>query len=110
MIQQATTSRTVHISATTTNRPVTETLRRFKMRKREFEQRLAAVREERDDLRHLVCIPVNPRSRQNPMLDAEKDSRLVEVFQKVDAGHYASPEVTEELTERLLSRLWDVNL
>ncbi len=110
MIQRTTTTQNVHISTTATTNPVSDTLRRFKMRKRDFEERLAAVREERDDLRHLVCIPVNPRARQNPMLDAEKDSRLVEIFHKVDAGHYTRPEVTEELTERLLSRLWDVNL
>ncbi|MDP2360326.1 MAG: hypothetical protein Q8O14_06185 [bacterium] len=85
-----------------------DTLRRFKMHKRTLEIRLKAVREERDDLRHLVNIPVNPRSRQQPLLDEEKDSRLVEIFAKVDEGQYFRRELAEQISERLMDRLWSI--
>jgi hypothetical protein len=92
-------------------RPATasETLRRFKLHKRTLEQRLEAVREERDDLRHLVSVPINPRARQQTLLDEEKDSRLVEIFAKVDAGLYFKKDLAGEIGERLLSRLWELN-
>jgi hypothetical protein len=86
-----------------------DTLRRFKLHKRTLEARLQAVREERDDLRHLVRIPVNPRSRQQPLLDEEKDSRLVEIFAKVDKGQYFRRELAEQISERLMDRLWSIN-
>lgn len=101
MIQSSTTC--------TDSRVMTDKLRRFKMHKRTFEQRLKAVRAEQDDLRHLVSIPLNPRCRQQPLLDEEKDSRLVEVFDKVDSRHYFKASLTEEISERLMSRLWEMN-
>lgn len=88
---------------------VVDTLRKFKMHKRDLEQRLAAVREERDDLRHLVSLPINPRSRQIPLRDAEKDCRLVEIFDRVDEGRYYKKEMAEMVSERILSRLWNIN-
>ncbi len=88
---------------------VHQNLRRFKIHKRTFEKRLTAVRKERDDLRHLVAIPTNPRNKQSPLLDTEKDSRLVEIFAKVDAGHYFRGDVAEEVGEKLMSRLWEIN-
>lgn len=88
---------------------VSATLRRFKMHKRTFESRLQAVREERDDLRHLVAVPINPRAKQQTLLDEEKDSRLVEIFAKVDAGLYFQKDVASEIGERLLSKLWELN-
>lgn len=98
---------------TTATRPdsttVSQTLRRFKMHKRTFEDRLQAVREERDDLRHLVAVPVNPRARQQTLLDEEKDSRLVEIFAKVNSGLYFQKDVAGEIGERLLSKLWEMN-
>jgi hypothetical protein len=85
------------------------TLRRFKIHKRTLEARLKAVREERDDLHHLVRIPVNPRSRQQPLMDEEKDSRLVEIFAKVDEGLYFRRDLAEQISERLMDRLWSIN-
>ncbi len=87
---------------------LTDTLRRFKMHKRTLEARLQAVREERDDLRHMVNIPVNPRSRQQPLMDVEKDSRLVEIFAKVDKGRYFQRDLAEEISEKLMDRLWSI--
>jgi len=84
-------------------------LRRFKLQKKTLEARLAAVREERDDLRHLVRIPVNPRAKQQPLLDEEKDSRLVEIFAKVDEGRYFQRDLAVEISERLMDRLWSLN-
>ena len=77
-----------HSPALAPSSQLADTLRRFKIHKRTLEARLKAVREERDDLSHLVRIPVNPRSRQVPLSDEEKDSRLVEIFAKVDKGQY----------------------
>lgn len=85
------------------------TLRRFKMHKRTLEARLKAVREERDDLHHMVRIPVNPRSRQQPLMDEEKDSRLVEIFAKVDEGLYFRRDLAEQISEKLMDRLWSIN-
>jgi hypothetical protein len=96
-------------SSSIESQALTSTLRQFKMRKRTFEERLDAVRAERDDLRHMVSIPLNPRARQQPLLDEEKDSRLVEVFVKVDKGHYFQSSLSEEIGERLMSRLWEIN-
>ncbi|MFA7331595.1 MAG: hypothetical protein WC326_11045 [Candidatus Delongbacteria bacterium] len=94
---------------TTDPQQLSSALRRFKLQKRTLEARLQAVREERDDLRHLVRIPVNPRAKQQPLLDQEKDSRLVEIFAKVDEGRYFQRELAEQISERLMDRLWNIS-
>jgi hypothetical protein len=87
----------------------TDSLRRFKMHKLTFERRLEAVREERDDLRHLVRLPAPARNRQSPLLDAEKDTRLEEIFEKVEMGLYAQSIMASEIGDSLMSRLWNLN-
>ena len=87
----------------------TASLNRFKMHKLTFERRLQAVREERDDLRHLVRIPAPARNRQNPLLEEEKDTRLAEIFSKVDTGLYCQADMAGEISDRLMSRLWNLN-
>ncbi|MCA9782170.1 MAG: hypothetical protein KDC10_06580 [Calditrichaeota bacterium] len=96
------------MSAVSSNQ-VVDTLRKFKMHKRDLELRLDAVHEERDDLRHLVSLPMNPRCRQIPLKDSEKDCRLVEIFDRVDDGRYFQKEMAEMVSERILSRLWNIN-
>ena len=88
---------------------VTETLRTFKLHKRDFEKRLAEVREERNDLRHLVALPVNPRSKQISLKDSEKDCRLVEIFDRVEDGRYYDKAMAEMVSERIMSKLWNIN-
>jgi hypothetical protein len=95
--------------STTVQHCATTSLKRFKMHKQTFERRLQAVREERDDLRHLVRIPAPARNRQNPLMEEEKDTRLGEIFAKVNQGLYCEPAMAGEITERLMSRLWNLN-
>ncbi len=88
---------------------ISETLRSFKLHKRDFEKRMSEVRKERDDLRHLVALPVNPRSKQISLKDSEKDSRLVEIFDRVEDGRYYQKEMAEMVSERIMSKLWNIN-
>jgi hypothetical protein len=86
-----------------------ESLRRFKIRKSAFEKRLAAVREERDDIRHLIAVPIHMRTRQQPLQDFEKDSRLVEIFEKVSRGTYFTEEVDKDICDCLMDKLFNIN-
>lgn len=92
----------------------TEVFLKFKIHRCELERRIQAVHEHRDDLRHLVNLPMNPRTlrrlNQRYLNPSENAGRRLELLNKIKRGFYSENEIVESVADRILIRIWDHEL
>ena len=90
-------------------RDIIQDLEVFRRRKRAVQHKLTDHLELQRERRHLVAIPVNPRTLKQALDASEKNSRIIEVDAKAKAGFYFDPQIFEDIAEKMLSKLWNIN-
>jgi len=75
-----------------------------------FQEKLNEVLQEQGDVRHMVAIPSNPKLKKLDLSQDEKESRIVEVTAKAREGLYFKGEILEDIADKMLSKLWNINL
>lgn len=89
---------------------ILKSLKRFRQHKHAFQEKLNEVLQEQGDVRHLVAIPTNPKLKKLDLSQDEKDSRIQEVSARAKEGHYFTGEILEDIADKMLSKLWNINL